>query len=127
MFDQAAAQTAAAPKPERVPTFGGGLRDIELVQWEQAQTRHLEQSAAFATMLQGTLQDRVPLSAHSIERAPLSVLASANMPAVLIEMGYLSNPQQVTQLASAEFQNVFVQAVVDAVIKFRDSIEGAPR
>jgi N-acetylmuramoyl-L-alanine amidase len=125
-FDQAA-QPAPGAKPARVPTFGGGARDIELVAWDQAQTRHLDRSAAFAAVLEGAFRDRVPLGAHAIERAPLGVLASANMPAVLIEMGLLSNPEQAKRLVDAEFQNTLVQAVTDAVIKFRDSLEGAAR
>jgi N-acetylmuramoyl-L-alanine amidase len=125
-FDQAA-QPAPGATPARVPTFGGGARDIELVAWDQAQTRHLDQSAAFAAVLEGAFHDRVPLGAHAIERAPLGVLASANMPAVLVEMGLLSNPEQAKRLVDAEFQNTLVQAVTDAVIKYRDSLEGAAR
>src|SRR5205085_6299413 len=50
-FDRDAAQ-ASAGGAERVPTFGGGNRDIELVPWDLAQTRHLDQSAAFAGLLE---------------------------------------------------------------------------
>ena len=53
------------------------------------------------------------------------MLASANMPALLVEMGYLSNPEQEKQLAGAEFQNAFAQAVVETVIRFRESLAGA--
>jgi N-acetylmuramoyl-L-alanine amidase len=42
------------------------------------------------------------------------------MPAVLVEMGYLSNDGQEAQMAGAEFQNTFVQAIYDAVLRFRD-------
>ena len=45
------------------------------------------------------------------ERLPLSVLESANMPAVLIEMGYLSNADQEKRMAGNEFQNTVAQAV----------------
>ena len=121
------AQSAPGAAPARVPTFGGGARDIELVAWDQAQTRHLSQSAAFAAILEGAFHDRVPLGPRAIERAPLGVLASANMPAVLVEMGLLSNPEQAKRLADAEFQNTLVQAVTEAVIAFRDSLEAAPR
>ena len=44
------------------------------------------------------------------------------MPAVLIEMGYLTNTNQEKQLVSAPFQNTFVQTLVDAIVKFRDSL-----
>ena len=80
--------------PTACPTFGGGSRDIELVLWDLAQTRHLDRSATFAGMLEQQLRERVPLAAQAVDRAPLRVLESANMPAVLIEIGYLTNPEQ---------------------------------
>src|SRR5262249_12980620 len=80
----------AAGNPERVPAFGGGLRDVEMVPWDLAQIRHLDKSTAFASIVEQLFHDRVPLSAHPIEQAPMRVLQSANMPAVLIEVAYLS-------------------------------------
>jgi N-acetylmuramoyl-L-alanine amidase len=127
-FEKAAAETSAAGGAERVPTFGGGARDIELVLWDLAQTRHLDQSAAFAELLQQQLHDRVPLAARPVDRAALRVLESAHMPAVLIEMGYLTNADQEKLLTSDAFQSVMVQAIFDAVVKYRDSLgEGATR
>ena len=46
------------------------------------------------------------------------------MPAVLIEMGYLTNPDQERQLTGSEMQNAIVQAIVDAVLRFRESLGG---
>ena len=120
-FDKEAAQ-ASAGGGERVPTFGGGSREIELVPWDLAQTRHLDQSAAFAELLEQALHDRVPLAPHAVDRAPLRVLESANMPAVLVELGYLTNPEQAKLLATDVFQNTIVQALFDAIVKFRDAL-----
>jgi N-acetylmuramoyl-L-alanine amidase len=122
-FDRDAAQ-AAAGGAERVPAFGGGLREIELVPWDLAQTRHLDQSSAFADLLQQAMHDHVPTAARPVDRAPLRVLESANMPAVLIEMGYLTNAEQAKQLAGDGFQNAIVQALFDAIVRFRDSLPG---
>jgi N-acetylmuramoyl-L-alanine amidase len=119
-FDKDAAQAAGGS--ERVPTFGGGSREIELVPWDLAQTRHLDQSAAFADLLEQAFHDRVPLAERPLDRAPLRVLESANMPAVLVELGYLTNPDQATLLAGDAFQNGVVQALFDAVVKFRDAV-----
>lgn len=121
-FDPDAAKLAAASGKERLPAFGGGLRDIELVPWDLAQTRHLDQSTALAGIIEQQFRDRVPLSNHPQEHAPLRVLESANMPAVLIEIGYLSNPDQEKQLASDAFQSVLVQALYDSVVRFRDAL-----
>jgi N-acetylmuramoyl-L-alanine amidase len=124
-FDRDAAQAADAGGAERVPAFGGGLRDIEMVPWDLAQIRHLDQSSAFASLLAQQFRDRVPLAGHPTDQAPLRVLESANMPAVLIELGYLSNPEQEKLLAADAFQGTFVQAVYDAVVRFRDSLQHA--
>jgi N-acetylmuramoyl-L-alanine amidase len=122
-FDRDAAQ-ASAGGGERVPTFGGGSREIELVPWDLAQTRHLDQSSAFADVLQQALHDRVPLAAKPVDRAPLRVLESANMPAILIELGYLTNLEQAKLLGGDAFQNAVVQALFDAIVKFRDTLPG---
>jgi N-acetylmuramoyl-L-alanine amidase len=120
-FDRDAAQ-AAGNRGERLPTFGGGSREIELVPWDLAQTRHLDQSAALADFLEAALRGHVPLAAKPVDRAPLRVLESANMPAILVEMGYLTNPEQARALVGDGFQNAVVQALFDAVVKFRDSL-----
>jgi len=121
-FDKDALAAAPPAEGDRVPTFGGGLRDIELVPWDLAQTRHLDQSTAFATMLQEQLAQKIPLAAKAVDGAPLRVLESANMPAVLVELGYVTNADQEKLLTSDPFQNTFVQALYDAVVRFRDSL-----
>jgi len=118
-FDESA-RASARHVPERVTVFGGGLRDIELVLWDLAQIRHVDHSVEFARILEQAFGGRVPLAPRPLERAPFRVLESANMPAVMIEMGYLTNGAQEKQLADPNFQNGFAQAVYDAVLKFRD-------
>jgi len=107
--------------PVTVPVFGGGLRDIEIVAWNQAQIRFVERSDLLANMIVESFRGRVPLDTRPLARAPLRVLASANMPAVLVELGYLSNREQETQLATDDFQTTIVQALVDALVRFRDA------
>jgi len=117
---EAEQQVRASLAPERVPTFGGGLREIEVVPWDLAQIRHLDQSIAFAGLLEQELRNRVPLATPAVEEAPLRILQSANMPAVLIEMAFLTNPAQEQALEGSEFQAAFVQGVYDSIVKFRD-------
>ena len=120
-FDEAE-QTRAALAPQRVPTFGGGLRDIELVPWNLAQIRFADRSARAAEILQGQLAGHVPLATQPVTKAPLRVLESANMPAALVEMGYLTNPEQEALLSGADFQSALVEALVTTVVKFRDQL-----
>jgi N-acetylmuramoyl-L-alanine amidase len=120
-FDKADAESTGGGH-ERIPAFGGGLRDIEMVPWDLAQIRHLDRSSAFADLLYQQLKDRVPMASRPTDQAPLRVLESANMPAVLIELGYLSNPDQEKLIAGDAFQGTFVQGFYDALIRFRDAL-----
>jgi N-acetylmuramoyl-L-alanine amidase len=109
---------------ERLPVFGGGSRPIDLVFWDLAQVRHVDRSNELAGILQQQLRGRVPLDPRPIGREPFRVLESANMPAVLVEMGYLSNAEQEQLIGGGEFQDTFAQAVLDSLLRFRDLMAG---
>ena len=90
--------------------------------WEMAQARYLDQSAIFAQIVEQELRRRVPMSPRAIQEAPFRVLVGANMPAVLIEMGFISNPEQEQAFLSGNFQSSIVAAIVESVFKFQDRI-----
>jgi N-acetylmuramoyl-L-alanine amidase len=121
------AEEAARLSGERaaVPVFGGGTRDLEVIPWQMAQVRHIQQSAGFAQAVEAALRERVPMSHRAIHAAPFRVLVGANMPAVLVEMGFITNAEQERQLNSDQFQQDIVQALVASVIRFRDYRTGA--
>jgi N-acetylmuramoyl-L-alanine amidase len=113
------AQRASQAAADALPVLGGGSREIEITPWEIAQVRYIDQSAAFARALEGALRERVPMSRRALQQAPFRVLVGANMPAVLVELGFLTNPQQEQQLAGDGHQNVLVQALVEGIVRYR--------
>jgi N-acetylmuramoyl-L-alanine amidase len=121
-----AAERVARGEGEALPVFGGGTRDIELILWEMAQARYIRESAALAQAVEASLRERVPMSPRAIQQAPFRVLVGANMPAVLVEMGFITNPAQEKQLQSDEFQNLIVQALVESISRFRDAQAARP-
>ena len=114
------AQRIAKGETEALPVFGGGVRDIEVILWEMAQARYIEQSAVLAQAVEGALRERVPMSPRAIQQAPFRVLVGANMPAVLVEMGFITNAEQEKQLSSDAFQTTIVQAIADSIARYRD-------
>lgn len=56
----------------------------------------------------------------------LWVLHATNMPAILIETGFLANPDDERYLASNKGQDEIAQAIADAIIKYRTQVE-APK
>ncbi|MFN2444069.1 MAG: N-acetylmuramoyl-L-alanine amidase [Vicinamibacterales bacterium] len=109
-----------------LPVLGGGTRSIDLILWDVAQTRYLEQSSGLAGFVEQALRIKVEMSPRAVQQAPFRVLVGANMPAVLIEMGYLSNPDQEAALVSAEYQTRMVEALLDGLVRYRDFVERTP-
>jgi len=116
---------AENPQGKTLPTLGGGSRDIELILWETAQARHLAESAVLAGFIEEELRKTVEMSLRSLQQASFRVLVGANMPAVLVEIGFVSNPDQEAQLITDGYKNQIVQAIYDAIVRYRARLTGS--
>jgi N-acetylmuramoyl-L-alanine amidase len=104
---------------------GGGSREIEITPWEMAQARHIPESTTFARAIEATLRERgVPMSARALQQAPFRVLVGANMPAVLVEMGFLTNAQDEHRLSADDQQGAMVQALLEGILRYRSTAAG---
>jgi N-acetylmuramoyl-L-alanine amidase len=70
-------------------------------------------------MLGEELGRRVPMSPRGVQRAGMRVLTGANMPAALVELAYLTNPEQAAKARGEEFRNAAADALYEAVARFR--------
>ena len=52
---------------------------------------------------------------------PFYVLVGAHMPAVLVECGFLSNPNEAQRLSSAQYQQTLAQGIATAVVRYLSS------
>jgi N-acetylmuramoyl-L-alanine amidase len=119
---EAVKRTAAAGSVS-LPVVGGGTRTIDVVPWDLAQAQHIEASAVLAQVLESELRQRVPMGQRPVQQGPMRLLSAANMPAVLVEMAYLTNAEQAKAAASDEFKNNVAQAVYNAIVRFRGYLE----
>ena len=108
---------------ERIPVVGGGTRILDIVRWERAQLRFVDRSARWAQTVAEELRDRLPMSPRGVQQAPLRVLVGANMPAALVEIGFISNPDQEVQLVSPAFQDAVVEGLLRSIVRFRELVE----
>jgi N-acetylmuramoyl-L-alanine amidase len=118
---------AGRAAPESLPVLGGGNRDIQVIPWETAQLHFLDQSASLARTLATALREHVAMSPRPLLQAPLRVLVGANMPAALVETGFLTNAAQEKQLAGDDYQNAVVAALIDGIVRFRAANAGGAR
>lgn len=83
-----------------------------------------QQSAALGRMIEtrtvGDLDTQLGIKVHALgaRKGPFYVLVGANMPAVLVECGFLSNPHSAAELATARYQTVLAEGIAQAIVHY---------
>ena len=72
-------------------------------------------SAQLAQSIQDSVVQRLGVKDNGVRQANFSVLRNTRMPAVLVELGYLSNPTEALNLNSPLWQNKMASAIADGI------------
>ena len=112
----AATENASAADP---------LYDLQLILWDLAQSRHLAQSQSLAGLMQAELNKALDLHNRGVKQAPFRVLLGAAMPAVLVELGFLSNSDEERKLGDSNYRRQLADALVRAVSRYKSMLDGS--
>jgi N-acetylmuramoyl-L-alanine amidase len=119
----AAVQTTDLP----VAVLGGGTRVIEVLPWDRAQIGFTGKSRVVADILRRHLTAvAVPMLATPNAELPLRPLVGANMPAILIELGFLSNVDDERALNGADRPVKIVNAILNTIAEIRQGVPTPP-
>jgi len=83
-----------------------------------AQNEHLRESGRLAELIEGDLGRVHPGESRGVKQAGFAVLSTSYMPAVLVEIGFGSNPDEARYLTSTSGQRRLSRAIADAVAKY---------
>lgn len=119
------ARTTSALENDVTGLRRGGLRDrggpLEILLWDMAQQQYLEESSDLAEAVQAQLNELAGTADRGVKQANFLVLRGATMPAVLVEVGFLSSPTEERALRTLQFQQATAEALVRAILSFRDA------
>lgn len=124
--DQRAALTAAAENLGQSvePIAAGPDAELQLILWDLAQSQHLAASQRLAALIQQELNVQLDLRDRGVKQAPFRVLMGASMPAVLVELGFLSTPGEEALLRTPAHRASLAEALVRAIARFKGEQEG---
>jgi N-acetylmuramoyl-L-alanine amidase len=88
-----------------------------------AQNEHLRESADLAQVVQMRLGESHPGPNRGVKQAGFAVLASAYMPAVLVEVGFGTNAAEARWMASAAGQRSIAQQIAEGVYEYLQHYE----
>ena len=106
----------AADKIDGLPDVGNKNVNAIISDMMQAQTS--TDSAKFGKLLLAQFGKFTKLRKGSVETADFVVLRSINVPSVLIELGFLSNPDEEKQLSNNNQRRRFAIAIAEAVQQY---------
>lgn len=92
--------------------------DLDLILWDLAQASVLNDSAVLAVAVQRRLNALLDIRDRGVKQAPFVVLTGATMPAILVEVGFLSNPAEADRLGNAEHQRALARAIATGIDAF---------
>lgn len=95
----------------------GGSK-LDLILWDMAQAEVLNESARLALDVQRQLNTLLNLPDRGVKQAPFVVLKGATMPAVLVEVGFLSNVAEAKQLADSSYQQRLAAAIASGIEEY---------
>jgi len=85
---------------------------------DMVRTKHLNESVRFAQILQRGLDPVFPRMDRGLRDAPLLILQNLNIPAVVLEIGFATNPNDRKKLQEESIQAAVAKAVAEAVREF---------
>jgi N-acetylmuramoyl-L-alanine amidase len=92
--------------------------DLDLILWDLAQASVLNESADLAVAVQTRLNELLGLRDRGVKQAPFVVLTGATMPAILVEVGFLSNTDEANRLARSDHQQALARAIATGLEAF---------
>lgn len=99
-------------------------RDLQFILWDMAQTASLNESSVLAEiLLEELLGSSGEENNRGIKQAPFRVLMGATMPAVLVEVGFITNPDEERLLRTNKYQEELAQAIFRGVLRYKERYE----
>jgi len=112
-----------AAEVENAAVIPAGGADLKLILWDLAQQAYVKESSRFAQAVQEEMNRATGVQNRGVKQAPFKVLVGATMPAALVEVAFITNPEEEVKLRSDAFQKLMVDALTTAIERYKVDYE----
>ncbi|MBI3636167.1 MAG: N-acetylmuramoyl-L-alanine amidase [Candidatus Rokubacteria bacterium] len=122
--DNAARQVAALENSsvqlEKTNGRGGSRTDIvKAILWDLAQSEFQIESSRLAEVVLDAMTRSLRIQNRGVKQAGFYVLGGAAMPAVLIEIGFVTNPREERKLRDGRYRDEIARAILGALAEYK--------
>jgi N-acetylmuramoyl-L-alanine amidase len=120
--DNAARQVAALENSVvqlEKPAGGGRVDLVKTILWDLAQSEFQEESSRLAEVVQDSMTRSLRIPSRGVKQAGFYVLGGAAMPAVLIEIGFVTNPKEERKLREPRYRDDIARAIAAGLAEYK--------
>jgi N-acetylmuramoyl-L-alanine amidase len=123
--DNAARQVAAAENSvvqfEKAANGGAAGRSdiVKTILWELAQSEFQAESSRLAETVLDSMTESLRIPNRGVKQAGFYVLGGAAMPAILIEIGFVTNPKEEKRLKDPRYRDEIARAIVSGLSDYK--------
>ncbi|HVN71718.1 MAG TPA: N-acetylmuramoyl-L-alanine amidase, partial [Desulfomonilia bacterium] len=101
------------------------ISDLQFIIQDLELNSKINESSRFATYVQNAIisthgQDNTCQN-HGVKQALFYVLVGAQMPAILVETGFITNPNECRLLQKESYQNSIIEGIIKGIDAYADN------
>jgi len=100
---------------------------LKTILWDLAQSEFQVQSSRVAEILLASMTRALRVPNRGVKQAGFYVLGGAAMPAVLIEIGFVTNPKEERRLKESGYRDEIARAIFFGLAEYKRDYEQGPR
>ena len=128
--DSAARQVAAAENSvvQLEKPAGRGNRDdvVKAILWDLAQAEFQQESSHLAEVVQDSMTGSLKIPNRGVKQAGFYVLGGAAMPAILVEIGFVTNPREERKLRDGKYRDEIAEAIFAGIAAYKEDLDRRP-
>lgn len=98
------------------------LSQTELILEDMNRNYAIHRSSQMAILFAESWQGYAKKRSSPVRQAPFYVINHTNMPSVLVEIGYITNPKESKKLTQSRYQTQVVNDIYNAIIKYKNTV-----
>jgi N-acetylmuramoyl-L-alanine amidase len=92
---------------------------LQMILWDMAQSQWLAESSVLAERIQADFNETLGIPDRGVKQAPFRILVGATMPAILVEIGFISNRDEERRLRDPRFLDTIVDSLSRSIDAYR--------
>ncbi len=117
---QVAAQENGAIQLEKTAGRADGRADIvKTILWDLAQSEFQVESERLAAIVHDSVTQTLRMSNRGVKQAGFYVLGGAAMPAILLEIGFVTNPREERKLKDSRYRDEIARAIFAGIVEYK--------